>query len=129
MKLLLLSLLTFGSFHAFSADLPPGTYALADVAGQVASAEPLCPEGMTCVTNGTILNMTYTGGCLDSLVQPVYTVVGQDVFVHAQVALNENSKRVRCAALPIFTDTMQLIMKFPPFKIHFMGTNEVLIVE
>lgn len=130
MKSLLLSVVAFASIHAFAVEAEVATGVVRSVAPASIKTAPLCPDGVTCFTNGTIVTMVFTpAGCLDRALQPVYEQVGQDVYVHAQVNSPEDNKRVRCAVMPVVTEQLQLIMLFPPFKLHFLGTNQTIEVK
>ncbi len=109
--------------------LKPGSAAITSVAGKIASVSALCPAGVTCIAGGTILNLTFTGGCLDQFISPAYTVVGDEVIVHAQVVQNEQSRVARCVAQPIFPTRLQLINVYPPFTVRFLNTPHVLEVK
>lgn len=55
--------------------LPSDSIGLAPVAARIVSTEPLCPAGVVCVTNGTIIHLEYTlRGCLDKLGPVQYRV-------------------------------------------------------
>lgn len=130
MKSLLLSVLAFASLNVFATESDVALGTVRSVAPFSIKTAPLCPDGVTCFTNGTIVSMVFTpAGCLDRALQPVYELVGQDVYVHAQVNSPEDNKRVRCVTMPIVTEQLQLIMLFPPFKLHFLGTNQTIEVK
>lgn len=130
MKSLLLSVFAFASLSVFAAESKVALGVVRSAAPNSIKTAPLCPDGVTCFTNGTIVNMVFTpAGCLDNALQPVYEQVGQDVYVHAQVNSPDDNKRVRCVAMPIVTEQLQLIMLFPPFKLHFLGTNQTIEVK
>src|SRR5690242_2427420 len=50
----------FLSTDAFAeiTDLPKGTIALNSVTAEVINQGPLCPDGATCITNGTIVTLS-----------------------------------------------------------------------
>src|SRR3990167_6679125 len=88
MKTVIFSLsLMIGAFsHAELVNLPDKTIGIYSVSGAVESTRPLCPKGMTCVANGTIINLTYTAsGCMDTLIQQPYIMMVNEVVVHAQM--------------------------------------------
>ncbi|MBX3022367.1 MAG: hypothetical protein KF799_11900 [Bdellovibrionales bacterium] len=110
--------------------LPAGTIALQTVGGDVVSTAPLCPAGVKCITNGTIVNLVLgSGGCLDQLLPLTYEKVGDEVIVHAQVAVNEQSSKVNCATHTIFTEQLALIGVYKPFKLRFLSTGPVVTVK
>ena len=117
--------------HAQAVNLPEGTEALQSVAGGVVSTSALCPEGTVCVTNGTIMNLVVNGaGCLDDLLDPTVTVIdSQNVAVHMQLAINAKSKVARCTSRPMYMPTLNVINMYRPFRIHFVGTNQVVEVR
>ena len=131
MKSLMLSLFAFVSINAFASDqLPENGGTISSVSATGYSTDALCPRGVTCITNGTILSLAFTGhGCLDQMFEPVYVVNGNDIYVHAQIVSPKENGAVRCMAIPVFQKQLQLIMKFPPFRVHFLGTNQTLTVN
>lgn len=131
MKSLLLSVVAFASVNVFAAhftEVEEGV--VRSVFPSSFKTSPLCPEGVTCFTDGTIVDMVFTAnGCLDKVIEPAYEVIGQDVFVHAQVNSPKQNRAVKCIAMPILTQRLQLLMLFPPFKLHFLGTNQTIEVK
>ena len=128
MTILALSLMTGA---AFAEPFPEGTIGIYSVAGRVVSTTALCPVGATCITNGTIVELSLPAhGCMDNLISPIYTQIDrQTVVVHAQILANEASRRTRCIVQPTFVSNLQLIMMFKPFTIKFLGTNESVVVD
>lgn len=114
-----------------STGLPDGTVGLAAAKGRVVARRPLCPEGVQCVTNGTIVTLEFTGGCLDNLLPLTYATSTDrtEVFVHALLAVNKDSLVAFCSSLPVYKAEVSLINQYPPFKIHFMGTSETVNVN
>jgi hypothetical protein len=119
------------SATAQSVNLPVGTEALQSVAGGVQSVSPLCPEGSVCKTNGSAVQLLVQGsGCMDELLEPVVTVIdSENVAVHMQLALNEKSKAALCEAAPLYLPTLDIHYVYPPFRIHFVGTQQVVQVR
>lgn len=84
--------------------LPPGSEALIPLEKpDHVQFEPLCPKGVTCVTDGTIVTLTYLlAGCLDSLapVQFQFTqgqgAEAHTLLVSAMAIQNERSPFLRC---------------------------------
>lgn len=67
-SIIVLSFMFFFTMNAFAQKevMAPGYYA---VKYEVTGTSPLCPEGMVCVTNGTIVHLTATlDGCFDKVV-------------------------------------------------------------
>lgn len=111
--------------------LPEGTEALQSVGGGVQSRSPLCPEGAVCKTDGTAVTLLVNGaGCLDELLEPTVKVIdSENVAVHMQLALNNKSKAALCESAPLYLPTLNIQNVYPPFRIHFVGTQQVVEVR
>src|SRR5437868_6316704 len=104
MKSVFAALLVFAAINAEARSirlddtttLPEGAVSITSVAGKVESTSPLCPVGAECFVGGTVLNLSFTGGCVDQLLPIAYVVNGNEVYVHAQIVHNENATRVFC---------------------------------
>ncbi len=107
-------------------DLKEGSFAITSVAGTLVGTSPLCPVGMTCITGGTIVDLSFTTGCLDQFLPVAYVVVGDEVIVHAQVVANKNSLVALCNRVPTYPVRLQLINTYAPLQIRFMNTNQVI---
>lgn len=110
--------------------LHEGSKSIVSVAGQVTSLEPLCPTGMVCVAGGTIVNLRFdVGGCVDQMLPISYVQLRDEVIVHAQVVRNEGSLHTMCNRMPVSHQRLQLVNTYPPFRIRFMGTTEIIDVK
>jgi hypothetical protein len=130
MKMLFVTLSLLVSFASVAnADFRgPETY----ISGKVIGTEPLCPEDVTCVTNGTIVKLEFTlMGCLDALAPLEYSGIAQDgvVSVKAINVANPQSQVVLCERMPTEIRTIELVNEYPPFTIQFFGTGTSVEVE
>lgn len=93
------------------------------IAGEIVSVGPLCPEGVMCFINGTILRVKFelTNGCefIDSLDS---TVTEKGVVVEA-VRVTRGEMCTMAMKYPV--ETLTLVNVYPPFQIAFKGTNVV----
>ncbi len=81
----------------------------------VSSVEPLCPEGVVCITNGSVITLAIDNvGCLDETAvtyKPIVRKNGDklDLSVAAFNVHRETSKRARCIVAPTSQVTITTI--------------------
>lgn len=92
---------------------------------EVVKVESLCPEGMVCVTDGTVVTLRLTlNGCLDTL-GPVSYLSNEDnsnlnLFVSAVNIIDEDSARVMCIRMPTVTKKISLINQFGEVRLNVL---------
>ena len=105
-----------------------GSTGISSIRGEVISVIPLCPENVTCITDGTVVTIRYhLNGCLDTFVDGgvAATEEGNKLHVYAS-GLNIHNKQSRvafCAAMPTATKTYTFIMKFGAVELANLGVN------
>ncbi len=114
MKTLILSFLLAVPALASSVSTDKDTIRVSTLTSVKTSTEPLCPEGVTCIANGTIVNMTFTlPGCVDKLGPVNYKLVKMGkkniLYVSAQALQSSRSKVVMCFAPNFQTATATFI--------------------
>ncbi|MBY0314938.1 MAG: hypothetical protein K2Q26_05430 [Bdellovibrionales bacterium] len=98
-------------------------------AGEITAVSPLCPQGMMCITNGSIIDMVFrfSNGCSalkvlkfeanpEAKTVEVEAVESRDPLSMCTTAIVERAERV---TVPSF---------YPPFVLSFKGTGVVFNV-
>jgi hypothetical protein len=102
-------------------------HALSRLAGEIIQVSPLCPDGMTCFVDGTMIDVKFTlNGCLDTLGPVTYDAVETDdgrliVFVSALNVHHQDSKVTFCYVAPTEVVKLQLINKYGDVEVRFLG--------
>lgn len=112
-RALLVSALTLVSTTPAFATLSDVYTGYAEV--ELESVEPLCPKGVTCMTDGTVVNVRVTYGCAEKLGPVTAETLEKDgklyVFVAAPV-IGEGRTPAACLAIVHETVKFQFIMEF-----------------
>ncbi len=98
------------------------------IAGEVTSVRPLCPDGMTCFANGTIVSFRFMlGSCVSRMIPLSYDAIETDgvlnVYVSAMEIASRNAIRVMCAAPGIVNQEITLFNRYGDVKVHFLGAS------
>ena len=93
----------------------------------------LCPTGMTCVTNGTVIDIMFTlAGCLDRLGEVKYTAIENattrslDVSVYALGITNPKSASARCIRAQTANYKITLINKYGTPNVKFLKKKQTI---
>jgi hypothetical protein len=136
----IVSLLVSVSYAELSSALPLEGQPVAPlgdlVAGDVVKVERLCPLGVTCVTDGTILTLEFSmpSGCF-SMGEVNYEINADgDVEVSAYRLFGNGQvpadMDLICPSVMVYERSqLSLNMIFPPFKVIFKGTDVVIDVK
>ena len=122
MKAFMLSVLVLIGIQAQAAN--PQKYLEVPAAGEITAVSPLCPEGMMCITNGSVIDMVFrfSDGCsalkdlkfeanTQSKTIEVEAIESRDLLGFCTMAIVERAERV---SVPNF---------YPPFVLSFKGTQ------
>ena len=126
MKRLLFSVIVF---VGMGASANPQKSLEVPAAGEITAVTPLCPQGMMCMTNGSIIDMVFrfSDGCSalkdlkfeanpEAKTIEVEAIESRDLLSVCTLAIVERAERV---TVPSF---------YPPFVLSFKGTGVVLNV-
>ncbi|HXH31986.1 MAG TPA: hypothetical protein VNJ01_14345 [Bacteriovoracaceae bacterium] len=87
----------------------------------------LCPDGMTCFTNGTVIKLVLPlNGCVDSLGPVTYKAEENrekgilNVYVSATGVANPQSMTTRCMVAPTAKYQITLVNKYGNVKLKFL---------
>mgnify|MGYP000013385226 CR=1 FL=1 len=102
--------------------------ALTPIAGVVTSTQPLCPAGVTCIANGTVINLEFgLLGCADELAPITYEAIEKDGDLHVYVsAINLHTKESTvsiCQRFPIQPAQVILVNQYGNLKMHYLGAQ------
>lgn len=108
--------------------LPSDAIALSPIEGSIAAVAPLCPDGVTCFVNGTIIDLRFVlQGCMDQLGPVTYRAeeVGGKlkVYVSAINVHSEESTHVMCFAAATADYRITLINQYGDVEVYFLGFN------
>jgi hypothetical protein len=120
-----LALLSVNLFAAIPSDLEKVGF----ISGSVIAADPLCPTGVQCVTNGTKLSLEFTMGCLDQFGDYDYRTTDNGLVVAMIGMVSSKSKAVRCIRANTKVIEISVPNLYPPFEIQFMGRSETVPVS
>ena len=109
---------------AASYKLPKGALALKAIKESSITFEPLCPKNVTCITDGKVVNLHYTLGCLNTMV-PVQFKTEIDfkankavIYVTAFEVLTKASQTAKCFRAPIGTASIPLVGFFGEVEVR-----------
>lgn len=123
MKLMFVTVMSLLMSNFAQAELPTDLERVGFIAGEVVSADPLCPPGARCITDGTSLRLRFTLGCLDQFGDYDYRRTEDGIVVAMIGLVSAKSKAVRCIRANTKDITLTLVNAFPPFNVEFMGQN------
>lgn len=106
--------------------LPENAKALRPIKGRVTDVRPLCPEGATCATDGTVVTLEFQFPC-GSKIAPIthaslQTADGKlHVYVSANEVVTDRTETVLCIAPVTAQETVVLNMQFGEVVDHYLG--------
>lgn len=132
-KLILIALFSLTSTIALATSIQMPSYnRFMSIAPETVQFAPLCPDGVTCVVNGTSIQLDYTYSCAADMISFTYEAkeIGAElhVFVSAIVGTNFTNGPV-CQAFTHQTQEIQLINMYGEVVIHNLGVQEISINE
>lgn len=128
----LASLLCFGLSAAapsfaqasITQDLTADHTALRPVAGTVANVSMLCPDGVMCFTNGTVIRLRFELGCVSQMTPVTYTTAVVDgrlnVYVSAWEILDRRARVALCLGPTIVEQTLTLVNQYGDVNVQFL---------
>lgn len=136
-KLILIALLSLTSTIALATSLHPDTFkpsydTFKSVAPETVVVSPLCPDHVTCITDGTIVDLEYMIPCSANIISFTYEAqeIGEELhlFVSAIVGTKQTNPPV-CQAFSHITQNIQLINMFGDVIVHNLGLKTITVPE
>ncbi len=124
----LLISLSASAEETVSYNLLPTDTRLVPIAGEVVSIEPLCPDGMTCIANGTVIHLRFRlNSCMSRMTPVSYGALEADgrlnVYVSALEILNRRARVALCSGPTIVRQEITLINRYGDVSVQFLGHN------
>ncbi len=124
----LFSVLTPCLGQANTYTFPTLTLGMTPISGVVERVSPLCPPEVTCITNGTVVDLEFTLlDCRDELAPLTYEAIEENnklhIFISAMNLHNESSRRADCIDVPKVKRQIVLANQLGEVKLHFLGAN------
>lgn len=131
MKYLLTLVMLFGLNANAAYQLPKDAVSMNSVEAKLMSQESLCPKGVICITDGTVVNLEVElSGCEDELVPVANNAVeiGKElhVFVSAMNVATKSSAAVKCKKLPVEKVQLTYVAQYGKVVLHNLKTKNVV---
>lgn len=130
LKALALASVIFAPFaNAEVASLGDKAVGLSQLKGEVVDVRALCPAGVTCIANGTVISLKFTlAGCFDTLGPVSYDVDASEegklkVYVSALNIHDKRSAAAFCYVAPTAHATITLISKYGTPDVRFLAAG------
>lgn len=94
------------------------------IAGEIVSVKALCPADVTCITDGTVINLRFQLVSACGKLSLKYTVDRATNTVDVQAIEQVNAKQACIAVVPDpIEESITLVMMFAPMTVNFLGTD------